>query len=100
MLTLPQKIGQQLGETYEERVTERRQLVHSGYLNKRHELRKIMTNLNGNEGQKTVSEDENIQNVLGDIPDDFSGFVGKEKNADEKMANLREGLWKEEGWWQ
>lgn len=31
-------------------------------------------------------KDKNADNILGDIPDDFKGFIGKVKNADKKIT--------------
>lgn len=44
-----------------------------------------------NDGQETVSGgEEEIENILGDVPDDFDGFIEKEKCADKKIAKLWE----------
>ncbi|KAK4312557.1 hypothetical protein Pmani_016023 [Petrolisthes manimaculis] len=90
VLPMIQKLNQELSDIYLKKVNDRRQTVITKYLNKRRELQEIMENLDENDGQETVSDgEEDIVNILGDIPDDFDGFIMKEKSTDEKITKLR-----------
>ncbi|KAK4326023.1 hypothetical protein Pmani_003446 [Petrolisthes manimaculis] len=90
VLPMIQKLNQELSDIYLKKVNDRRQTVITKYLNKRRERQEIMENLDENDGQETVSDgEEDIVNILGDIPDDFDGFIMKEKSTDEKITKLR-----------
>ncbi|KAK3858664.1 hypothetical protein Pcinc_035170 [Petrolisthes cinctipes] len=90
LLPMLQKLNQELRDIYVKKVNDRRQTVITKYLNKRNELQEIMENLDENDGQETVSDgEEDIVNILSDIPYDFDGFFVKEKSADEKITKLR-----------
>ncbi|KAK4325829.1 hypothetical protein Pmani_003608 [Petrolisthes manimaculis] len=98
VLPLLKKLNHTLSETYSKKVNERRQTVITGYFNRRRELCEKMTNLDGNEEQGNISDDENIESLLGDL-DGFTGFQGKEENADERITKLIQAS-REAGEWR
>ncbi|KAK4328419.1 hypothetical protein Pmani_001167 [Petrolisthes manimaculis] len=87
VLPLLEKLNHMLSETYSKKGNERRQTVITGYFNRRRELCEKMTNLDDNEEQGNISDDENIESLLGDLHG-FTGFQGKEENADERITKL------------